>query len=330
MYTLDKLTSSKKIPSIQYNIEISPEGELIKDFDAHITLNEFNNLTGLDVNSLSDLVAIVFHDFNWPPIYWKYVRVREVISGRISPENLVIGIDRPVESLEYPGYFMIPYFGAYVVSKNGTLLRRINGTTVIASKGINGYYTYRMLDDSGSTQNRYRHRTLLYAFKPYPVNVEELDVNHLDGVPGNDWLDNLEWSTRSQNNIHAVNIGLKTDNKDVELRDVSTGKVYIFNSCAQAARVIGVTDTTIGNRARSNGYKVYGGYQVRYRPCSKPWPEVDSTGSFLAVFPDGTEKQCCGSEAAKLAGLTRTSLLRALREGRNQGKTDVLIYRVKE
>lgn len=222
---------------------------------------------------------------------------------------------------------MIPYFSNYVISKDGILLKKSSGVKIEASKGVGGYYTYRMTDDSGRTQNRYRHRILGYAFKPYPVNVDELDINHDNGKPGNDWLDNLEWSTRSENNLHAVNTGLRNDNLDVEVRNVQTGRRHLFGSCTQAADILGVTPATVCNRARSNGYKLYGGMQYRFYPSTEEWPTVEPVGDFVAEFQDGARKRCDGVEAARLAGVSRTSLLRLLREGRNTGKSNVKIFR---
>ena len=110
-----------------------------------------------------------------------------------TPESLVLAISQPVESVEYPGFYMIPYFSNYVISPKGLLLRRVNNREMVPSQTSLGYYTYRMTDDSSKTRNQLRHRILCLAFKPYNANVEKMDVNHIDGVPGNDVLSNLEW-----------------------------------------------------------------------------------------------------------------------------------------
>lgn len=51
------------------------------------------------------------------------------------------------------------------------------------------------------------HRLVAIAFIPNTQNKPE--VNHKDGVKANNQVDNLEWSTRSENERHARATGLK-------------------------------------------------------------------------------------------------------------------------
>lgn len=59
-----------------------------------------------------------------------------------------------------------------------------------------------------NTKKTYRaHRLVLIAFKPVE-NMDNLEVNHIDGDKKNNRLDNLEWCTSSENQQHAFSIGL--------------------------------------------------------------------------------------------------------------------------
>lgn len=59
-----------------------------------------------------------------------------------------------------------------------------------------------------NTKKTYRvHRLVLMAFKPVE-NMDNLEVNHIDGDKKNNRLDNLEWCTSSENQRHAFSIGL--------------------------------------------------------------------------------------------------------------------------
>ncbi len=60
-------------------------------------------------------------------------------------------------------------------------------------------------DNKGSTF--YVHRLVAQAHIPNPLNLPE--VNHKNGVKLYNYVDNLEWVTRKDNILHAINTGLK-------------------------------------------------------------------------------------------------------------------------
>lgn len=329
MINVELFSGKKRIPSLRNSYSITLDGIITDENNDEISFDEFNCKTGNLVSDITVLIAITYQKFNWPPVYWKHLLALKNIEDVATPESITLGIDKPVESIEYPGFYMIPYFSNYVISEDGLLLRKNGNLQITASEGNLGYRTFRMVDDSGKTQNQLRHRILCYAFKPYSANVEDLDVNHKDGVPGNDSLENLEWCTRTENMHHAYSLGLRDDNKPVQVKDINLGKVFIFSSCSSAGRMLNVTETTISNRAKTSGFKAFNGMQFRFHPNSDPWPTFESAeGKYLIEFPDGTRKQCGCNEAARLVGLTRTSLLRALREGRQCGTTQNKVTRL--
>ena len=317
-----------KLPYLLENIWISFDGTLYQN-DIQIDLNIFNSITGLNISDLNVLILLGYHKFKWPPVYWKYLIALSSELDVKLPECMVLGISEPVASLEYPGYYQIPYFSNYVISKCGVLIKKSNGQIIQASKALTDYYTFRMTSDDGKTSNMLRHRIIGMTFISYPFNFQEMDINHKNTIKGDDRIDNLEWCTRSENMYHAYENDLRNDNKPVCVRDIHTGEIFIYPSFSLAANNFGVAATTISNRAKTQGNKAYNGYQFREYPYTDEWPiiEIDE-GNFLVTFPDGTEKRCDGIEAARLCNVTRTSLLRLLREGRNQGKNNNLVKRL--
>jgi hypothetical protein len=71
-----------------------------------------------------------------------------------------------------------------------------------------GYKTVSLWGGKGTKRKRYYvHRLLAEQYIPNPENKPW--VNHKDGNKSNNRIDNLEWSTISENLQHAYNTGLK-------------------------------------------------------------------------------------------------------------------------
>lgn len=88
------------------------------------------------------------------------------------------------------------------------------------------------------------HRLVMMAFKPVE-NMENLQVNHIDGNKQNNKLDNLEWCTPSENQKHAFKMGLqkaRTGEKSnlSKLTEQDVKKVFELRSQ-------GLTQKEIGN-----------------------------------------------------------------------------------
>ena len=71
----------------------------------------------------------------------------------------------------------------------------------------NGNYSIVGLSKNSSRRTRYVHRLVALHFVPNPDNLPE--VNHKDGNKLNCRADNLEWTTRKENERHAYENGLK-------------------------------------------------------------------------------------------------------------------------
>lgn len=65
-----------------------------------------------------------------------------------------------------------------------------------------------LIDSAGKRYGTTLHRLIALAFIPNPENKPE--VNHIDGNPMNNSIDNLEWVTKAENTKHAVDNRLYT------------------------------------------------------------------------------------------------------------------------
>ena len=129
--------------------------------------------------------------------------------------------------------------GLYRVSNEGVLMstprQGTKGGVVKRNKMKHGYEQYRLYKNNKCHQE-YVHRLLAKHFTPNPKNKPH--VNHIDGNPMNNSLDNLEWVTHLENVQHAVRTGLfnhkganhpgakLTDQEVLEIRDLFKHRVF--------------------------------------------------------------------------------------------------------
>lgn len=72
----------------------------------------------------------------------------------------------------------------------------------------NGYVKVQMRSTDNKSHRYSIHRLVLENFKPVE-NMENLQVNHIDGNKKNNNLTNLEWTTSEENIRHAIDNNLR-------------------------------------------------------------------------------------------------------------------------
>ena len=90
------------------------------------------------------------------------------------------------------------------INNNGTKVLYKGRQKVGTSNGL-GYLQVKFTINN-KVYHKYIHRMVAEAFIPNPNNYT--DVNHKDGNKQNNSVENLEWTTRSQNIAHAIDTGL--------------------------------------------------------------------------------------------------------------------------
>lgn len=80
-----------------------------------------------------------------------------------------------------------------------------------------GYLTVGLWSDNNIIKKKfYVHRLVARAFIENPEN--KLEINHIDGNKYNNNVDNLEWSTRSENLKHKYRVlGYKHSEKQIKI-----------------------------------------------------------------------------------------------------------------
>ena len=114
-------------------------------------------------------------------------------------------------------------------------------------------YLIVCLSIGGKHKNYRVNRLVAETYIPNPENKPE--VNHLDENRANNHVNNLQWTTSSENKKHSPAIG--KHKQFTKIRCVETGEIY--DSCAAAARAVGVHTYCInccvnGTQKTSAGY----------------------------------------------------------------------------
>ena len=154
------------------------------------------------------------------------------------------------------------YEDRYVVSNLGRVkrLERITCQNIYLEEKLlqnqnngNGYFKVHLFKN-GRTKDKYIHRLVAEAFISNPENKKE--VNHKDGDKANNFVENLEWVTPSENQKHACKIGLHLPfeikfGKDhprarkIIQYDLEGNFIKIYDSISDACR-----DSSMNNHSR--------------------------------------------------------------------------------
>lgn len=189
-------------------------------------------------------------------------------------------MQEPIEANGCPGYYEIPEYSRYIVSRDGKVFNRISGEHLEGSTNPDGYHNFRLTSDIGYTLTWGRHRLLAFVFKHPNCLIERLTVNHENGVKGDDRLENLEWMTQQAQQEHAGRTGLTRKCLPIAVRDVDTGKVIEYPSIVEYARLNGLTKDAVNYRIKSGQEKVF--------PERKQYRLAEEKGEW--IVPDDIER----------------------------------------
>ena len=143
----------------------------------------------------------------------------------------------------------------YKVSNYGRIINKQN-IILKCHKCKTGYIVFGM-----GKRLKYLHTMVANAFLEKKPNTTI--VNHKDGNKSNNHVDNLEWVTVSENNIHAIETGLKKSIRKIAQYDSENKLIKIYISATEAAKELNVDNSTILN-ACNNNYKSKFGYNLKF------------------------------------------------------------------
>lgn len=158
-------------------------------------------------------------------------------------------------------YKTIPDYPNYEVSNLGHVRnKKFNRIVKSWDNGL-GYHKVSLSNEKGA-KHMTVHRLVANAFLPNPECKRE--VNHINGIKTDNRLENLEWSTRSENALHAFETGLNEGPLKQKVRCIETGQE--FESMSSAAKYFGCAQGSIRTSA-IKGYKVLKKYHFELITC---------------------------------------------------------------
>lgn len=133
-------------------------------------------------------------------------------------------------------------------------------------------YMYVHLSKNGKASPKHIHRLVAEAFLPNPE--KKPTVNHKNGNKADNSLENLEWATYTENNIHSIRVlgnGKRTEyaiKKTVIQYDLQGNFVAEYPSYREAQRQTGINAIDVvcrGERQKGRKQKTAGGYIWKYK-----------------------------------------------------------------
>ena len=159
---------------------------------------------------------------------------------------------------------LIPNYEDYLISTDGKIWSNKTNKYLTPKYDKAGYVTIALYKGSrGSRKTLKIHRLVAITFIKNTENKPQ--VNHINGIKYDNRVENLEWNTSSENNLHAFKIGLRVNSENnrrlsgmrckklseinsLKVRCKITGKIY--KSITEAANSIGFSKSTLAKQLK--------------------------------------------------------------------------------
>ncbi|MBQ3442358.1 MAG: HNH endonuclease [Selenomonadaceae bacterium] len=215
---------------------------------------------------------------------------------------------------DLPGeiWLPVPDYDGYQVSNFGRVKSFKCGKQIITKPTTAMNYLQVCFCKDGKKKHFSVHRLVASCFIPNPDSKPQ--VNHIDGHPLNNHVSNLEWATSTENNRHALDIGLKKVGQDLYNAKLTNEQVQYIRTnpdslnTYELAEMFGVNKSTINRIQLGERYKSAGG-SVRQSKFKRVSAEVKA--QIRAEYQRGVRG--CGCEAlAKKYGLAQMTIWRII------------------
>lgn len=135
-------------------------------------------------------------------------------------------------------------FPNYIISNLGNVKNIKTNKYLVGDHNTMGYRRV-VLREKGFSKRYFVHRLVAYLF--VEGYSENLVVNHIDGNKQNNVFTNLEWVTRSENDIHAFKNNLRDIWNKRKLIVIDGEQELYFNSIKEASTYVGFSQHHLDN-----------------------------------------------------------------------------------
>ena len=136
----------------------------------------------------------------------------------------------------------------YSINENGEIHSGKLDIILVQRTNINGYKVVALDEEQLLV-----HRLVALHFIPNPYHYEQ--VKHKDGNKTNNYVDNLEWCSASQNAQHALKTGLRKGFVHVDVRRDLLNKVLLGAYVTDLAAELGNHPNTLNKMLREQAIK---------------------------------------------------------------------------
>jgi hypothetical protein len=251
-------------------------------------------------------------------LYGKFIHVKHLDGNKRNNYYRNLEWEEYIEEWkDIPGYE-----GLYKISSFGRFKRvDCSPDKILKWKWNRGYPCAGLCKRGEKPWYPIAHRLVMKLFAPTDaVDMDKLQINHIDEIPSHCLLDNMEWCTPKENLRFGSHDRKKIKNSSKAVLCVETGLVY--KSTMEAERMTGIGNSRISGCANGNT-EMAGGYHWKYLDESKHNGNYGTTRDWVAEKL-GKRVRCINdgkvytslSDAANAYGITIHSVSRSC-EGHN-------------
>lgn len=215
----------------------------------------------------------------------------------------------------------------YDISNKGRIITKhgkLSKAKIVENEYVSANVTFEDGFHAGSVQ-----RAVAYAFIHNDDPINKIEVNHIDGIKHHNWVENLEWATKKENQEHEVRVlqqrngekNCKSKLKEEEVLEIynlckegkmkykDIAEIYNIDPCEVSLIVGGYKWKylnleplpTLTRGSRSRGKKVlWINEEKEYPSIVKCYEDMKNTCGITIC--DGTIKKICNGELSEHKG----------------------------